>query len=74
LYQKDEGKIPRGKLFGVFMILIFGVRFFIEFIKYHQSTLLPTDSVLNMGQLLSIPLIIAGVYFLVSSKNRSVEP
>jgi len=74
MYQKDEGKIPRGKLFGVFMILIFGVRFFIEFIKYHQSTLLPNDSVLNMGQLLSIPLVIAGVYFLVSSKNRSVEP
>ena len=74
VYQKDNGKSPHGKLFGIFLILIFGVRFFIEFIKYHQSTLLSNDSFLNMGQVLSIPLVIAGIYFLISSKNKSVEP
>ena len=74
VYQKDDGKSPRGKLFGVFLILIFGVRFFIEFIKYHQSTWLSENSFLNMGQLLSIPLVIAGFYFWWSSSKKSVEP
>jgi len=74
VYQKDDGKSPHGKLFGIFLILIFGVRFFIEFIKYHQSTLIKSDSLLNMGQVLSIPLVIIGVYFWISSKNKSVEP
>jgi len=74
VYQKDNGKSPHGKLFGIFLILIFGVRFFIEFIKYHQSTLIGDTSVLNMGQILSIPLVIAGAYFWWSSSTKSVEP
>jgi prolipoprotein diacylglyceryltransferase len=74
VYQRDNGKSPHGKLFGIFLILIFGVRFFIEFIKYHQSTLIGDASVLNMGQILSIPLVVAGMYFWWSSSKKSVEP
>lgn len=74
VYQKDDGKSPHGKLFGIFLILIFGIRFFIEFIKYHQSTLISNEFFLNMGQLLSIPLVLAGVYFWWRSAGNSVEP
>jgi len=74
IYQKADGKIPRGKLFGIFLILIFGVRFFIEFIKYHQSSLISSDSVLNMGQILSIPLVILGIYFWFRSSSETTEP
>lgn len=52
----------RGKLIGLFFILVFGFRFFIEFIKLEQSDLL-SFSALTMGQILSIPAIIAGFFF-----------
>lgn len=52
----------RGKLIGLFLILVFGFRFFIEFLKTEQSHLL-SDSILNMGQILSIPAVLAGVVF-----------
>lgn len=74
IYKKRDGLVPHGQLFGWFLILIFGSRFFIEFLKYHQSSFIGQDAVLNMGQLLSIPLVIAGIYFLISSKNKPTEP
>lgn len=61
-YRKHKGFIPSGKLFGLFLILVFGARFIIEFFKDIQEPFekgLPLD----MGQLLSIPFIIAGFYF-----------
>lgn len=60
-YRKDylEG---RGKLVGLFLILVFGFRFFVEFLKTEQSQLLSTSS-LTMGQILSIPAVVAGLLF-----------
>jgi prolipoprotein diacylglyceryl transferase len=49
-----------GRLIGLFFILIFGGRFLLEFFKPEQSLIL--SSSLNMGQLLSIPLILVGLY------------
>ncbi len=54
----------QGKLVGLFLILVFGFRFFIEFFKIEQSRLL-SMSALTMGQILSIPLIIAGLFFYI---------
>jgi phosphatidylglycerol:prolipoprotein diacylglycerol transferase len=59
LYYKKEGKPSKGLLFGLFMMLIFGVRFLVEFIKEPQEGF-EKSMMLNMGQLLSIPLIITG--------------
>lgn len=61
-YQKD-GKPRPGLLFGVFLIVVFGFRFIVEFIKEPQVAFESSMS-LNMGQLLSIPLIIAGIVIL----------
>jgi prolipoprotein diacylglyceryl transferase len=58
-YYKKNGKPSEGFLFGLFMILVFGMRFLIEFVKEPQEGF-EKSMILNLGQLLSIPLIIAG--------------
>jgi phosphatidylglycerol---prolipoprotein diacylglyceryl transferase len=50
--------LKKGKMMGLFFILVFGFRFFIEFFKVEQSYIL--SSTILMGQVLSIPLIILG--------------
>ena len=64
LYWKKLDKMLRGQFIGIFLIVCFGSRFLIEFIKEPQVEFEQT-MVLNMGQLLSIPFILLGVFFLV---------
>lgn len=69
LYRKYPGRCNRGYFFGFCLTTIFSFRFFIEFIKERQVAFehaLPLD----MGQLLSIPLILIGVYFMWRSTTR----
>ncbi len=63
IYQKSYKKIKEGFLFGLFLISVFSSRFVIEFFKENQSAF-EQGMVLNMGQLLSIPLILWGFYLL----------
>jgi len=58
-YYKKNGTPSPGFLFGMFLILVFGIRFLIEFLKVPQVGF-EQDMALNMGQLLSIPFILAG--------------
>lgn len=60
LYFKALPKLKKGTLFGLFLIGIFGARFFIEFVKEPQVAF-EQGMTLNMGQWLSIPFVIAGV-------------
>lgn len=53
---------PKGRLTGLFLILVFGFRFFIEFLKVEQSELLSASSILTMGQWLSLPFILLGLW------------
>src|SRR3989339_257389 len=69
-YFRVKGKFKNGLLFGFFLISIFGFRFFIEFFKENQSPF-EQNLFLNMGQLLSIPFVIMGIYFLFR-KDRKV--
>lgn len=69
-YNKSLKKIKDGFLFGLFLILVFSARFFIEFIKENQSAF-EQGMALNMGQILSIPLILWGFYLLYNSKELS---
>lgn len=68
IYQKKSVSLKPGFLFGLFLILIFGFRFFIEFLKENQSAF---ESVLpiNMGQILSIPFVLLGLYFIFRKKQ-----
>jgi phosphatidylglycerol:prolipoprotein diacylglycerol transferase len=60
IYYRKGTTMKNGFYIGLFMILIFLSRFFIEFIKEDQEAFERTLP-LNMGQLLSIPLILAGM-------------
>ena len=63
-YNRNNGNIGEGKFFGWFLVLVFGARFIIEFFKDVQSVW-EKNLPLDMGQLLSIPFIIIGIYFLI---------
>jgi phosphatidylglycerol:prolipoprotein diacylglycerol transferase len=71
--QTNAGKkIPQGEHFGKFLMLIFGVRIVIEFCKERQSAFeigLPLD----MGQLLSIPLVIFGAWLIWRARKNSLS-
>ena len=64
VYAKKLDKVHRGFFFGLFLIGCFGMRFLIEFIKEPQEAF-EQSMALNMGQLLSIPFILAGIALLV---------
>ena len=66
VYWRKNGKIFRGWLFGAFFIGCFGMRFLIEFIKMPQVDF-EIGMKLNMGQLLSIPFVMAGVISIIWS-------
>ena len=71
IFRKKENLRNRaGFLFGLFLVLVFTFRFFIEFIKERQVAF-EEKMLLDMGQLLSIPFIIAGVGLLIYSLKRA---
>jgi phosphatidylglycerol:prolipoprotein diacylglycerol transferase len=53
-------------------LLLFTVRFLIEFVKEPQVDF-ETDMLLNMGQLLSIPFIIAGVIVVFRKERKPTK-
>ena len=60
---KPDKKNKPGFLFGVFLVILWGVRFFAEFVKERQNEL-DESFTLAIGQMLSIPFIIIGLYFI----------
>jgi len=68
-WKKDSWKQP-GLTFGTFLILLFGARFFIEFLKVGQ-TVYDDSLTINTGQWLSVPFVLAGIIILIwSFKNK----
>jgi len=59
--QRLKEKRPRGLLISLFFLVYFAGRFVIEFYKDQQG-FIPKDSTLTMGQYLSIPAFLLGVY------------
>lgn len=73
MYWKKQAWKKPGLIFGVFLIGIFGTRFVLEFIKFNQVDF-ESAMFLNMGQWLSLPLIIWGLYLIIRSpKIKPVE-
>jgi phosphatidylglycerol:prolipoprotein diacylglycerol transferase len=66
IWRRYKASLPPGRLFGIFVIVCFGLRFFYEFLKENQVPF-EEGMVLNMGQILSIPLVIAGIFVLLYS-------
>ncbi len=67
--KKDLGRRRHGLLFGVAMIGIFLTRFFLEFLKERQVDF-EAGMALDMGQLLSIPFILLGVYMIYRAMHK----
>jgi prolipoprotein diacylglyceryltransferase len=72
LYFKKDAWKKEGLIFGIFMICIFTSRFILEFLKENQVGF-EEGMALNMGQLLSIPFILAGIYFVWRALTKKVE-
>jgi prolipoprotein diacylglyceryltransferase len=69
IYRSKSSLVPNGLLFGIFVIYIFGLRFIYEFIKENQVAM-EDDMILNMGQKLSIPLVVAGFYLIWNAFSK----
>ena len=65
-YKTKDLKDRTGFLTGVFFIGVFFTRFLIEFIKEKQESF-EAGMALDMGQILSIPFIIAGIWLIYHS-------
>ncbi len=66
LYWRTNARKFEGFIFGVFLEMVFMTRFLLEFIKNNQEDF-EENMIINMGQILSLPLIIWGVYLLYKS-------
>ncbi len=69
VWQSGKVRQCRGFLSGLGIFLIFLQRFLIEFLKENQ-VLFEENLTLNMGQMLSIPLIIGGVVLMIWSRRK----
>ena len=71
LYVKKLDKMYRGSFLGIFMVVCFGMRFLIEFIKEPQVEF-EEAMTLDMGQWLSIPFVLLGIGLLVYSCRKKM--
>ena len=77
LYWKRNAQEREGLLFGVFMLGIFGARFLVEFVKNVQEPWeisMRAACGMDMGQLLSIPFIVLGVWLIIRAMRRPRQP
>ena len=72
LYRKTDKKYQQGWLFGLFFIILWAVRFFVEFLKEPQGDEFISFGGLNTGQILSIPFMIAGFVIMIYSKKNKI--
>jgi len=71
IWNKYKASTPRGLLVGIFFVWVFTLRFLYEFLKENQEAF-EANYALNMGQILSIPAVILGLYFIVQSRKRNI--
>lgn len=68
LYWKTNARFKQGYLFGLFLILLWTIRFVVEFVKESQGGIEKNLGYLSTGQWLSIPFVLLGIYFMWKSK------
>lgn len=70
LYWKTDARKHLGYLFGIFLVLLWTVRFVVEFMKESQGGFEESLGIFSTGQWLSIPFIIIGLYLWLTAKKR----
>jgi prolipoprotein diacylglyceryl transferase len=71
MYWKTEARKKEGLLFGTFLVTLFTVRMIVESVKESQGGFESSLGLMTTGQWLSVPFIVAGLYFIWKSKNQN---
>ena len=71
-FKRDMGNKRPGLMFGTFLVIIFGSRICIEFLKNVQVAF-EKNMTLDMGQWLSVPFVIIGIVMIIRSFNKTVN-
>ncbi len=70
LYRIGKNRWPEGRIVGFCCIFVSIFRFFLEFLKEGQSSLVQQGMRLNMGQILCIPLILFGFIMILDLQHK----
>jgi phosphatidylglycerol:prolipoprotein diacylglycerol transferase len=73
LYWKTKTAEKHGLLFGYFLILLWTVRFIVEYVKESQGGIEETFGLFSTGQWLSIPFILLGIYYIFVAEKPIEE-
>ena len=69
--NKKTKSVNQGMIFGLFLFGVFTMRFLIEFVKNSQESW-ENGMLINMGQILSLPFIIAGIVLIIIASKRNI--
>lgn len=73
LYKIERFRNAKGFLLGVFFVMVFTARFFVEFVKQNQVQF-EQGMMLNMGQILSIPIVLIGLFLMIRAlKTKKIN-
>ncbi len=67
-WSRKKEKTTPGIMVGIFLVWVFTLRFLFEFVKENQVEF-ENNLALNMGQILSIPVVALGIYFIWRSRR-----
>ncbi len=71
IYNKTKLSQNRGFVFGLFLSILFGIRYIVEYVKESQGGIEEALGILSTGQWLSIPFILIGLTLMIlSHKNK----
>ena len=69
MYWKTNAREKQGYLLGMFLVMLWSVRFVVEFMKESQGGFESDLGLFSTGQWLSIPFIIIGFFLIFKSKK-----
>ncbi len=69
MYWKTDAREKQGYLLGMFLVMLWSVRFVVEFMKESQGGFESDLGTFSTGQWLSIPFIIIGFFLIFKSKK-----
>lgn len=72
LWKNKREAIGKGFMFGLFCVLMFSFRFLMEFLKENQEAF-EKSLPINMGQILSIPFVLVGLYMMFRSTKQNTH-
>jgi prolipoprotein diacylglyceryl transferase len=68
MYWKTNAREKQGLLFGTFLVLLWTIRFLVEYVKGSQGGFETSLGIFSTGQWLSIPFIFIGIWFMIKAK------